>query len=143
MLSIALALTLAAPFPLPSIDNKPLSVTDKQKSFRLPMRFEKVRAFYEERFGPTKDAEVKVKVSGTAGQRVLSLENTRKTDSWTRAVVKEAETETTVDVTPVIRLAEEKIDGNAKPLVEFVIGRSGDVDRAVQGIDHTESMRAR
>lgn len=143
VLPLALALTLAAPFPLPSIDNKPVSVSDKQKSFRLPMRFEKVRAFYEERFGPGKDAEVKLKVSGAPGQRVLAIENTRKIDSWKRAVVKEGEVETTVDVTPVMRLAEEKIDGTGKPLVEFVIGRSGDVDRAVQGIDHTESMRAK
>jgi hypothetical protein len=45
---LAIALT-AAPFPLPAVDGKPLAVTEGQKSFRLPMRFEKVRASYGKR----------------------------------------------------------------------------------------------
>lgn len=41
---------------------------------------------------------------------------------------------------PVLRLREEEISGRAKPLVEFIIGRSPDVDRAVQGIDHLANL---
>jgi hypothetical protein len=40
-------------------------------------------------------------------------------------------------------MAEEQIEGNGKPLVQFIIGRSGDVDRAVDAISrkHVEQIR--
>ena len=51
MISLVLSLLIAAPFPLPAIDGKALAVTDGQKVFRLPMRFEKVKSFYAEQLG--------------------------------------------------------------------------------------------
>ena len=41
MLGLVLLVSLASSFPLPTVDGKPLSVTEKQKQFRLPVRFEK------------------------------------------------------------------------------------------------------
>lgn len=52
MSALLLTLLAAGPFPLPSIDGKALAVTDKQTTFRLPMRFEKARAFVPARRGP-------------------------------------------------------------------------------------------
>lgn len=141
MLSLVLAVSLAAPFPLPSVDGKPLAVTDKQKTFRYPLRFETIRDFYEARYGKGQVATVKWVVKGVPGERVLTLTNADKADSWRRAVVREQAGETIVDVTPVLRLEGEAIEGNGRPLVEFVFGRSPDVDKAVQGIDHTEQIR--
>lgn len=141
MLSLVLAVSLAAPFPLPSVDGKPLAVTGNQKTFRYPVRFETVRGFYEARFGKGQVATVRWALTGTPGERVLTLTNTDKGDSWRKAIVRERSGETVIDVTPVLRLADEKVEGNGRPLVEFVFGRSPDVDKAVQGIDHTEQLR--
>ena len=123
---LALALS-AAPFPLPGIDGKPLAVVEGQKTFRLPMRFEKVRAFYEERF---KDAAgVTVRVSGTPGSRSLSLSSARASDAWKSAMVKEGEIETVVELKPgakatpdeLIALAREKLGGVKAPkTVDFI-----------------------
>ena len=141
MIALVLSLTLAAPFPLPAIDGKALAVTDAQKTFRLPMRFEKVKAFYAEQLGGK--AEVTMRESSAEGRRVLTLTTKSKGESWTRAVVREGEVETVIDVTPVLRLSEEEISGNARPLVQFVFGRSAEVKQALDGIDHTESMRSK
>ena len=144
MLSTLLSLTLAAgSFPLPSIDGKPLAATAEQKSFRLPMRFEKVRAFYDGQFTGDEAKGVTTKLSGTSGKRVLTLISTRAGDTWKKAIVREGEVETVVEVTPILRMQEELIEGNGKPLVQFIIGRSGDVDRAVEAIGdkHTEQIR--
>jgi len=46
-----------------------------------------------------------------------------------------------VEVTPVLRMGEEAVSGQGRPLVEFIISRSPEVDRAVQGIDHLEQLR--
>lgn len=141
MTAAALALFLSASFPLPSVDGKPLAVTESQKTFRYPLRFETIRAFYEERFGKRQVATVKWSMTGAPGERVLTLINADKKDTWRKAVVREQEAETVIDVTPVIRLADEQIEGNGRPLVQFVFGRSPDVDKAVQGIDHTDALR--
>lgn len=141
LLAAALA---AGPFPMPSIDGKAIAVVEGRKVFKLPMRFEKVRAFYEERFGAAKEPDVSMVVTGTAGKRLVTLTSKRAGDSWKKALVKEGEVETLVEVTAVLRLKEEEITGNGRPLVEFVIGRSGDVDQVVgPGIDkaHTEAIR--
>ena len=136
-----LALVLASSFPLPTVDGKSLSVTEAQKSFRLPIRFEKVRSFYEQQFKG--NASVKLKVEGPPGERKLSITNAARADSWTRAKASEKETETVVEVTPVMRMTGETVEGNGKPLVEFVFSRSGEVDKALKSIDHTDDMRAR
>lgn len=143
MLTLVLVV-LASPasFPLPAIDGKAIAVTDKQKSFRLPIRFDKVRSFYDTQLKGA--AGVTLKQTGDSGTRVLTIANRNKTDSWTTATVSEKDMETVIDVTPVLRMTETTVEGNGKPLVEFIIGRSGDVDRAVhEGIDqrHLEELR--
>lgn len=131
MLAITLTLLLhATPFPLPAVDGKALSVAADQKVFRLPMRFEKVRAFYDEQFAKEKD--VSMKLAGAGGQRVLTLTSKRKGDLWTKATVKEGELETVVDVTRVLLGDAVDVQGNGAPLVQFVFGRSKEVDKAVQ-----------
>ncbi len=136
---LAIALT-AAPFPLPAVDGKPLAVTEGQKTFRLPMRFERVKAFYEEQFKDLKG--VSVRVTGVSGSRALTLETSRITDGWKSAQVKEGELETIVELKPVMVLGGEKIEGKAPP-VQFILTRSGEVERSLQSIDHTEAMKAR
>ena len=143
MITVLLSLALAAPFPLPAIDGKPLAIADGQKVFRLPMRFEKVRAFYEERYGAGKEKDVSFAVTGSPGARKLALASKRKGDTWTKAEVREAEVETVVEVTPVMNMEAVDVTGNGKPLVEFIISRSADVDQAVKSIDkdHLEKIR--
>ena len=132
-------LLLASSFPLPAVDGKPLAVTEHQKSFRLPMRFEKVRAFYDEQLKGR--PEVVMRLSGNPGSRVLAITNRNTSDSWRKATISEKEMETVVEVTPVPRMGEEAVSGQGRPLVEFIISRSPEVDRAVQGIDHLEQLR--
>lgn len=141
MISALLALTLAAPFPLPAIDGKPLAVAKDQKVFRVPLGFERVKAFYTEQLG--KQAEVTLRESSASGTKTLTISTTSKGESWKRAVIRQGESETVIEITPVLRLEEEQISGNGKPLVEFVFGRSPEVDKAVKSIDHTEQMRAK
>ncbi|MDP2272466.1 MAG: hypothetical protein Q8N23_32970 [Archangium sp.] len=139
MIALVLSLVVAAPFPLPAIDGKPLAVSEGQKVFRLPMRFEKVKSFYLEQLG----ASATVIEKSVAGNRVLHVTAKGKAESWVKAVVREGEVDTVIEVTPVMRLAEEEISGNGRPLVEFIIGRSGDVQKALNTIDHAEQMRSK
>jgi hypothetical protein len=129
MFELLLSMALMAPFPLPAPDGKSLAVKEGQKTFRLPSRFERVKAFYEERFRD--DRDVTMRTEGQPGARQLKLVSRKKGDTWVRATVSEREMETVVDLVPVIQLDEEKIAGNGKPLVEFVIGRSPEVKKAV------------
>lgn len=139
MSALVLALVLSASFPLPTVDGKPIAVQAEQTRFRLPMGFERVRQFYRQQFAGS--PEVKLEERSVDGHRELSLRTRSPRDSWQRAVVREDAAGTTVDVTPVMRFGEEQISGNATPLVQFVFGRSADVQKAIDSIDHTESMR--
>lgn len=130
MILAALIFLNATPFPLPAVDGKPLSVAADQKVFRLPMRFEKVRGFYDEQLGREKD--VSLKVAGAAGARTLTITSRRKGDLWTKAVVKEGELETVVDVTRVLVGDVVDVNGTGTPLVQFVFGRSKEVEKAVE-----------
>lgn len=144
MLSILLGLALhAGSFPLPAIDGKAPAVTSEQKKFRLPMRFDKVRAFYEGQFAGDEAKGITSKVSSSEGKRTLTLTSSRAGDTWKKAIIREGEVDTAVELTPVIRLSETQIEGNGKPLVQFIIGRSADVDRAVNAIGdkHVEQIR--
>src|SRR5690348_11394240 len=107
----------AGPFPLPSVDGKPLAVTQGQKTFRLPMRFSKVEQFYRDQLGGSK--EISLKVSGEPGGRVLSLSSKRKGERWTKATVREGEVDTNVEVTQVVDVGPLEVNGNGKPLVQF------------------------
>ncbi len=140
MISTILVLTLAAaPFPLPTVDGKALAITEKQREFKLPMRFDKVRAFYEEQFKARGD--LKQSVKGTTGQRVVTWSSRSKDDTWTRATIKEGDTLTVVEVVTVLQMGPLDVDGNGKPMVQFVFGRSSEVDKSLESIDHTESIR--
>ena len=141
MISLLLSLTLGASFPLPAIDGKPLAVTEGQKVFRLPMRFERVKKFYADQLGST--PEVTSVETSVAGKRLLTLTTKARGESWKKAIVREGEVDTVVEVTPVMRLADEEISGNGRPLVEFIFGRSPDVEKAIKTIDHAEQMRAK
>jgi hypothetical protein len=132
-------LALASSFPLPALDGKALAVTPGQTTFRLPQRFEAVRAFYARRFQG--QATVSTRLGGTSGARVLTIVNRDRADTWRQATVTEAPSETVVALTPVLRMAGDEVTGNARPLVEFILGRSPEVERAVRGIDHTEAIR--
>ncbi|HEX4622291.1 MAG TPA: hypothetical protein VH208_12055, partial [Myxococcaceae bacterium] len=62
-------------------------------------------------------------------------------DTWARAVIKEGEVDTTVEVTPVLRAGEARVEGNGRPLVELVLTRSKDFDAMVNSIDHTPDAK--
>ena len=147
---IALFLSLLAPvcsaaqgtaapegaFPLPSIDGKALALTQGQKTFRVPMRYARVEQFYKEQFLNQKD--VRLVPSGTDGDRTLTLTSKRKGDAWTRAVVREGKVDTSVEVVAVLRMSGEAIEGNGKPLVQFVLTRSPDAAKAAAEMNHLE-----
>jgi hypothetical protein len=138
MLALVLVV-LASPFPVPTLDGKPLSANEEQRTFRVPMRFQKVRAFYVTQL---KDwPEVTLTLTGTAGKRVLTIANRGRRDAWLKATVSERETETVIDVVPVLRMEETEVIGRARPLVQFIIGRSAAAEEAAVNIDHTEQIR--
>jgi len=130
----------AAPFPLPSVDGKPLAVSEGQTRFVVPLRFDKMREFYRSQLG---DPQVVTTVSREQNGRVLTLVSRRSNEGWKRAVIRETAMGTEVLVTPVIRLGAQEVSGNGKPAVELILGRSRDVDQAVEKIDdaHLEAIR--
>jgi hypothetical protein len=133
--SAAFADGTARAFPMPSIDGKTVAISEGQKSFRLPIRFQKVADFYRAQFADPK--EVQLTATGTSPERTLLLTNKRKGDTWSKAVVREGEIETVIEVTPVLRMGAETVNGNGKPLVEFVISRDPQAAKAAADIDHT------
>ncbi|PZR08910.1 MAG: hypothetical protein DI536_23770 [Archangium gephyra] len=135
-----LALLLAA-FPIPTIDGKAPASAPEQAKWTLPMRFEKVKKFYVEEFKT--NADVKLTERTRDGHRELVITTRAPREAWTRAVVTERAVDVSIEVTRVMRLADEEISGTARPLVEFVFTRSPEIDKAVKSIDHTESMRAK
>lgn len=126
------------PLPLPSVDGKALAIAPGQKVFRVPLRFARVEAFYREQFKA--DEKVALKSAGADGKRTLTLVSKRLDDTWAKAVVKEGEVETAVEVTPVTRLDEEKVEGRAMPLV-IVIPRSAEAAKTADSIEHLERER--
>lgn len=138
-LTLVLTLALTAPFPLPTVDGKPPAVAKDQKIFKLPVGFARVRSFYAEQLGKTEG--VKMVETLKDGHKLLTITTTSKNESWTRALVREGEVETVIEVTPVLRFKDEEITGNGRPLVEFVFGRSAEVDQAVKSIDHLNDIR--
>lgn len=126
------------PLPLPSVDGKALAIAPGQKVFRVPLRFSRVEAFYRDRFKA--DGKVTLKSAGADGKRTLTLVSRRLDDTWAKAVVKEGEVETAVEVTPVTRLDEEKVEGRAMPLV-IVIPRSAEAAKTADSIEHLERAR--
>lgn len=138
-LTLVLCVTLAAPFPLPTVDGKPPAVAKDQKIFKLPVGFARVKSFYAEQLGKTEG--VKIVETLKDGHKLLTITTASKNESWTRALVREGDVETTIEITPVLRFKDEEITGNGKPLVEFVFGRSAEVDKALKSIDHLDDVR--
>jgi hypothetical protein len=128
-----------APFPLPSPDGKPLAATPGQRTFRVPYRFARVEQFYKERFA--RESKVTLTPSAVDGRHTLTLKSSRSGDTWAKAVIKEGEVDTTVEVTPVLRAGEERVEGNGRPLVELVLTRSRDFDQMVNSIDHASDAK--
>lgn len=140
LLGLFAATVIAAePFPLPTVDAKPIAVQPGQTTFRLPLRFERVRAFYEAQLPGALASRRQATVDG---RRVLTLTSRSKDDAWVSAQVSEGDGETTITLKPVLRMGETTIEGNGRPLVQFVIGRSPDAAEAARAIDHTNSMMA-
>ncbi|HEY8206752.1 MAG TPA: hypothetical protein VIG99_04675 [Myxococcaceae bacterium] len=125
------------PFPLPLVGGKPLAVSPGQKTFRLPLGYARVAAFYRDQFRGAAGVTLAERAPG-GSPRELSIRSLRKTDAWASAVVREVEGGTTVDVTPILRADAEAVKGGARPLVQFVIGRSDEARKAAESIDHLE-----
>lgn len=129
-----------APFPLPMIGGKPPAIAPGQKSFRLPLGYARVTAFYRDQFrgvsGVTLSESRETRPDGAP--RELVVRSLRATDAWAKAVVREVEGGTTVDVTPVVRADAQDVKGAARPLVQLVIGRSDEARKAAEAIDHLE-----
>jgi hypothetical protein len=132
---VANANTVVRPFPLPSPDGKAVAAAADQRTFRIPFRFNRVEQFYRDRFKG--DPKVTLLATFEDGRHVLTLRSARSDDAWAKAVIHEGEVETRVDVTPVLRAGEERVEGSGRPLVEMVLTRSQDFDRMVNSIDHT------
>ncbi|HEY3451950.1 MAG TPA: hypothetical protein VGK67_36665 [Myxococcales bacterium] len=137
--SVALAGEAALkPLPLPSVDGKALAISPGQKVFRVPLRFAKVEAFYREQFKGQE--KVTLKAASEGGRRTLSIVSRRGDDTWAKAVVREGEVETAIEVTPVTRIEETKVEGKAMPLV-IVIPRSSEVEKTASSIEHLQRAR--
>lgn len=132
-------LLLLASFPIPTIDGKPPAATS-DTTYTLPMRFDTARKFYVDTFATRGD--VKLTDTRHEGRRRLVLTTRDPKEKWTKAVVTEREVDVQIEVTRVLRLDDEAVSGNAKPAVEFIFTRSPEVKKALERIDHTDSMRA-
>ncbi|MBI5549071.1 MAG: hypothetical protein HY901_34740 [Deltaproteobacteria bacterium] len=122
------------PFPLPLIDGKPLAVVKGQTTFRLPMKFARAESFFREQFKG--EAKIAFKSEGSDGARVLTLRSSRSKESWHKAVVKEGEVDTLVEVSFIFRANPEQVGGRMPPIL--FIPRSSEVSKAVDAIDHME-----
>ncbi|HVE86863.1 MAG TPA: hypothetical protein VND93_28605 [Myxococcales bacterium] len=128
-----------AAFPLPLVGGKPVAAAPGQKSFRLPLGYARVAAFYRDQLrGVSGVTLVERTPREGEGLRVLEIRSLRTNDAWAKALVREEANGTTVDVTPVIRADVQDVQGVARPLVEFVIGRSDEARKAAESIDHLE-----
>lgn len=125
------------PFPLPMIGGKPIAAVAGQERFRLPLGFARVTAFYREHFKGAAGVTLAER-SPDGSPRELTVRSLRKNDAWAKAVVREVEGGTTVDVTPVLRAGAQGVTGAARPLVQLVIGRSEEARKAAEEIDHLE-----
>jgi hypothetical protein len=127
-----------APFPLPMVGDKAPAIVPGQKSFRLPLGYARVSAFYREQFKGVPGVTLAER-SPDGAPRELVVRSLRKTDAWAKGVVREVEGGTTVDVTPVLRADAQDVKGaQARPLVQLVIGRSEEARKAAEAIDHLE-----
>jgi hypothetical protein len=126
-----------APFPLPMVGDKPIAIAPGQRTFRFPLGFARVVSFYREQFRGAGGVTLTERAPEGA-PRELVVRSLRSTDAWASAVVREASSGTTVEVTPVLRADTQEVRGSARPLVQLVIGRSDEARKAAESIDHLE-----
>ena len=124
--------------PLPSASGKPIPATAGQRKFRVPLGFARVERFYRRQLGGADKVSLTVEVS--ASGRTLTLTSRRDTDTWSKAVARQGAVDTTIEVTPIVRLKVVDIEGRpAEPLVHFVMPPSPEVARQANSIDHLET----
>lgn len=121
-------------FPIPSPDGKSIATTPGQRVFHLPMRFAKAERFYRDRFGT--DKGVSLQLERADDVKVLTIVSKHAGDSWAKAVVREGTVDTVLEVTPVVRLAGEQIQGRGLPLVHLVLPVSPEPRNMANSIDH-------
>ena len=122
------------PLPVPSLDGKAISVASGQRVFHLPMRFARVEKFYRELFGA--DRRIAIAMERGEDLKGMTITSKREGDAWAKATVREGAVDTTVEVTPIVRLDGDTVLGNAKPLVQFVLPRNPGVVDQVNSISH-------
>jgi hypothetical protein len=120
------------------VGGKPIAIAPGQKTFRLPLGFARVAGFYRDQFRGVAGVTLTEHAPRRDAPRELVVRSLRATDTWAKAVVRETDAGTTVDVTPVLRADAQDVKGAARPLVEIVIGRSDEARKAVESIDHLE-----
>jgi alpha-D-ribose 1-methylphosphonate 5-triphosphate synthase subunit PhnH len=140
MISIwVLAMTLAGtPFPLPTIDGKQISVMPGQRRFRLPMRFATARAFFDAQLLKTK---AKRQTLSVAGRSKIEFTCTEPSPVWLKATLTEGDVDTLLEIVPVLRTEAMVVEGTGKPLVQFVLGRSSEVEKSLEQTDPLERLR--
>jgi hypothetical protein len=122
------------PFPLPEIDGKKIAVASGQTSFSLPMKFSRAEAFFREQF--KQEPRITLKAAGAEGTRSLTIESKRLSDAWAKAVVKEREVTTTVDVTFIFVAPTGDVAGKMPPVL--FIPRSAEAAKDADSIEHLE-----
>jgi hypothetical protein len=124
------------PLPLPTAGKAVAAApASAQRVFRIPLGFARVERFYRETFGG--DPQITITVDRSGSARVLTLTSKRQGDAWLRAVARENAVDTTIEVTPVVRIATGVIEGHAPhPLVQFVLPPNPEVARQAASIDH-------
>ena len=132
--TVAAASAPVTAFRLPAVDNKPIATAPSQRVFRLPMRFARVEAFYRGLY--VSDPNVRFVPGHDEAGRTLTLRSTKPGDAWARAVIHEGVVDTVVEVTPVVHLQAEIVEGRAKPWVTFVFKHSDEVANMANSIDH-------
>ncbi len=140
MLSTSLLTLFLAgtPFPLPTIDGKQISVTPGQRRFRLPMRFATARAFFVEQLST---AKAKRQTLSIAGRGKIEFTCTEPSPLWIKATLTEGDVDTLLEIVPVFRAETVTVEGTGKPLVQFVLGRSSEVEKSLEQTAPLERLR--
>lgn len=127
--------TSPAAFPVPAVDGKPLSVPPGQRTVRLPMRLLRAESFYRERFAGA--AGVRLTPGLDERGRMLTITSTRPGDAWSRAVLREDAAGTSVELTSVVRMSRDVIEGRGVPAVQVVLPpNTAEIRKQADSIDH-------
>jgi hypothetical protein len=133
---VTLSILAGTPFPLPTVNGKPVARVEGQRKFRVPIRFEAARAFYQSNLKTAKQRLVLL-----AGRRKLELTCTEPSPQWTRAVISEGDIDTVIEVTPVIQLDVLPVGAQGRPSVDLILPRSPEVEKSLKETDPLERLR--